>query len=90
MNPDHEWGVVEQLAALQADYLALLLWSKTEDGEKNRNRPKPIERPGIEPDRDVQKFGSDPVPIDELEDFLGWSKPIALPRDARGRFVKRS
>ena len=25
-----------------ADYLALILWSKTKDGHKNRNRPKSI------------------------------------------------
>lgn len=91
-----QWGLTDQLLALVGDYLAWIAWSKTADGEKNRNRPKPIPRPGVETDADTRKFGSDPVPIDELEDFLGWAKDRLQekknepqPRDARGRFVKR-
>lgn len=90
-----EWGISEQLLALVADYLAWIQWSKTTDGEKGRNRPKPIPRPGVEPDTKTQRIGADPVPIAELEAFLGWaSEKVAevkqdRPRDARGRFVKR-
>lgn len=91
-----QWGLTEQLLALVADYQAWLMWAKTEDGAKNRNRPKPIQRPGVEPDEDRQTFGSDPVPLDELDEFLGWAsrrveqERRALPlRDSRGRFVKR-
>lgn len=32
----------QMLLAQQADILHLLLWAKTKDGQKNRNRPKSI------------------------------------------------
>lgn len=90
------WTLNEQLLALVADYLAWLQWAQTEDGSKGRNRPKPIPRPGVEPDLDVQKFGSDPVALDALDDFLGWAtarveqqKAPTRPRDpVTGRFIK--
>lgn len=94
-----EWSLSDYLLAQIADANAWMVWSKSKDGQKNRNRPKPIPRPGLEDDStDVRVFGSDPIPIDELEDFLGWSRelsgdaPLAnppQPRDARGRFMKR-
>lgn len=68
------WGLNEQLLALVADYLAWLQWAKTEDGSKNRNRPRPIPRPGVEDEsREVRTFGSDPVALDALDEFLGWA-----------------
>lgn len=90
------WSLSDQLLALVGDYLAWIAWSKTADGEKNRNRPKPIPRPGVTPDTDTQTFGSDPVPLGELEEFLGWAQERVQqkkkpPRDpVTGRFVKRS
>lgn len=96
VEPEHSgWGISEHLLALVADYLAWIQWTKTEDGQKNRNRPKPIERPGVERPTDTRKIGADPVPIAELEAFLGWASDKVAevkqdrPRDARGRFVKR-
>ena len=93
-----EWSLTDHLLAMIADANTWLVWSKSKDGQKNRNRPKPIPRPGLEDDSsDVQRFGSDPVPIDQLDDFLGWSAELAgeaplanppQPRDARGRFMK--
>ena len=91
------WGLSEQLLALIGDYLAWQVWAQSKDGEKGRNRPKPIPRPGVEPDEDVRTFGSDPVALDELDAFLGWAKERVeeqqvptRPRDAvTGRFVKR-
>ena len=90
------WTLSDQLLALVGDYLAWIAWSKTADGEKGRNRPKPIPRPGVEPDEDVRTFGSDPVALDELDAFLGWAKERVeeqqvptRPRDARGRFIKK-
>lgn len=90
------WGLTEQLLALVADYSATLMWLQTADAEKGRNRPRPIPRPGVEPDVDVQKFGSDPVTLDALDDFLGWAKATVegtkksqRPRDpVTGRFIK--
>lgn len=93
-----EWSLSDYLLAMIADANTWLVWSKSQDGQKNRNRPKPIPRPGMEEDKDTRVFGSDPIPIDELDDFLGWSAELAgeaplanppQPRDARGRFMKR-
>lgn len=94
-----EWGLAEHLLAEIADASAWLVWSKTKDAERNRNKPRPIPRPGITPDEtDTRHFGSDPVPLADLDDFLGWSAELAgnapladppQPRDARGRFMRR-
>ena len=67
------WGVSEHLLASAVDALRWLVWSKTKDGEKNRNRPKPVPRPGVKPDKGRM---SDAVamPVDELKKYL------ALPR----------
>ena len=46
INPDHWWGIAEHLHASAVDALNLLVWSKTEDASKGRNRPVPIPRPG--------------------------------------------
>ena len=32
----------ETLLAMMTDYLALLFWGRTKDGQKNRNRPKSV------------------------------------------------
>lgn len=44
------WLLDEQLAALVADRLQVLIWQKTGDGQKGKNVPKPIPRPGFEDD----------------------------------------
>lgn len=90
------WGLQEQLLAELVDSAAWLIWSKTDNGKKNRNRPKPIPRPGV-PDTNQmgegeRRIGSDAVPLDELDDFLQWEHEVRAkpprPRDARGRFIK--
>lgn len=89
------WDLHAQLQAAAVDSLRWLQWAQTKDGEKNRNRPKPIPRPGVEADKDSRQIGSAPLPLSELDEFLGWrpADPIVAkdpqPRDARGRFVKR-
>jgi hypothetical protein len=40
------WSVTDHLLAMVVDLLGLLVWFKTKDGSKNRNRPKPVARPG--------------------------------------------
>ena len=42
------WTLAEQLSALVADRLQILIWQQTGDGQKGRNPPTPIERPGFE------------------------------------------
>lgn len=85
---DAPWSLSEHLLAESVDSLRMLLWAKTKDGQKNRNRPKPIERPGRRP----EKLGKAPLPVDEMCDWLGWdlAEPTKKPaRDSRGRFVKQ-
>ncbi|WP_424462883.1 DUF5361 domain-containing protein [Pseudoclavibacter helvolus] len=94
---DAPWDLERMLLAEQIDLLSLLVWAKTKDGSKNRNRPKPYPRPGARP----KKFGKKPLPIEDMREWLGWnSTPTPTveqfdfdykpPRDSRGRFVKRS
>jgi hypothetical protein len=39
------WGAAEHLLAGLVDLTNMLVWMKSADGQKNRNRPKPIQRP---------------------------------------------
>ena len=67
-----EWGLNEQLLAVMANALHWLQWAQTKDGERGRNRPVPILPPWEEDEaREVQRFGAEPVPLDELDAFLG-------------------
>ncbi|WRS29606.1 DUF5361 domain-containing protein [Actinomycetaceae bacterium MB13-C1-2] len=73
--PDWQWHLIgNQLSAFQADLLNLLWWAKTEDGQKDRNRPAPVSRPGVPGyQRDAEaEFAA--MDIDALEATL------ALPR----------
>lgn len=69
---DAGWGLSEQLLAMVVDNTNWLVWAKTDDAAKNRNRPKPIPRPGVKPDGVT--IGSGAIPIDEMAAFLGWDK----------------
>ena len=53
--------LTDTLLATVADYLALILWAKTKDGQKNRNRPKSIRdalENGNKKDNDIIGFNS--------------------------------
>lgn len=51
INPDWQWADPGLAALADArDFLAMLWWAKTKDAEKNRNRPEPFPRPGVEVD----------------------------------------
>lgn len=45
--PDDFWTPDRDLLASVIDGQNLLIWLKTEDARKGRNRPKPITRPGV-------------------------------------------
>lgn len=75
MNPDEfMWGLPEQLYATIVDQLRIANWMRTEDGSKGRNPPEPLPRPGLV-DPDQTTFGEGPLPLDELDEFLGWTPP---------------
>lgn len=56
-DEDSLWGLPEMLLAEAADSLRWLVWAKTEDGQKNRNHPHPIPRPGVEPPTSTRRSG---------------------------------
>lgn len=69
-----EWDLQAQIAAQAANSLAWLVWAQTKDGERNRNRPDPLLPPWVEDEnKDVRRFGGAPLPLAELDDWLGWS-----------------
>lgn len=73
LGPSEAWSPRDLLAASQVDNSTFLAWTKTKDAADHPNRPpKPIPRPGVQETAEVKHFGSDPVPLDELADWLGW------------------
>lgn len=69
MNPQWMWGLSEHLIAGMVDSLRWLVWSKTKDGQHNRNHPQPLPRPGVAA---PERLGDKPVSIADMNDFLGW------------------
>jgi hypothetical protein len=63
------WGLSDHLLAVIADAVIAGNWMQSKDGQKNRNRPKPIPRPGVEQDK---KYGGKAESIDTIRDWLGW------------------
>jgi len=71
MHPDAApWGLSEHLLAVVADAVIAGNWMQSRDGQKNRNRPKPIPRPGVKPES--KKFGGQAEDIDTIRAWLGW------------------
>lgn len=71
-NPDVIWTLEALLQAEVIDTLHDLRWMKTKDGSKNRNRPKPLKRPGVEVREDEEVVG-DAMEMDDLKALIGWS-----------------
>lgn len=65
-----EWGLSEFLLAHMIDLLAEANWQRT---GRPGGHPKPFPRPGLEPEGTT--YGSDPIPLDEMAEWLGWPKP---------------
>lgn len=63
------WGLREQLLAAAVDALNVANWQR--GSGKRKDYPKPIPRPGVEPTS--KTYGSKPVPIDEMAEWLGWA-----------------
>lgn len=71
MSPqDFPWTLEAQLLAEAADQLRVANWQRS--GGKKRDYPKPIPRPGVEPDSTTYG-GKGALPYDEMADWLGWS-----------------
>lgn len=67
------WGLQEHLLAAVLDAVRVANWQR---GRAKRSEyPQPIPRPGVEPDQ--QKIGAEPIPMDEMTDWLGWNEADA-------------
>jgi len=68
---DIEWDLTNQLLAAQVDVLAIANWQRA--GGKRKDKPKPVERPGMRPDRTTYGGSKDDaLPLDQMADWLGW------------------
>lgn len=69
LNPRLAWDTTDYLLADLADSQRWLVWSKTRDGQRNRNRPKPIPRPGV---REVEGRMTDvrAMSVEDMKAFL--------------------
>lgn len=74
---DQRWGDVEQLLALHADLLQLIVWQRTKDGAAGRNQPRPIPRPGDEPRG--RRLGNAAIPVTDLAVWLEARRRGELP-----------
>lgn len=72
LYPDYvEWDLGAHLAADAVDLLHLLVWFKTKDGSKGRNRPKPYPRPGVEDvDSSKKVRKGDVITLDAARDLF--------------------
>lgn len=67
------WTTSDYLLAAVVDGVQLLAWLQSEDGQKGRNRPTPIQRPATEqPESESTESG---VSIDEMEVWLAKRNP---------------
>lgn len=74
---EFQWGLTQMLLADLVDHVSLLWWTKTEDGQKDRNRPLPIPRPGVEVSEDTEGRGSITERIGEAVDLETVNKMLA-------------
>lgn len=64
INPEYSWEQSHYLLANIANSLQLLVWAQTKDGQKNRNRPKPIMPPKLHEDKPTAHT------VDKYKDLL--------------------
>jgi hypothetical protein len=74
VGEDVEWDLRNQLIAAAVDALRTGNWQRGQG--KERDRPKPIPRPGVEQDK---TYGKEAIPIDEMVHWLGWERQLAEP-----------
>lgn len=70
--PDSWWTPERDLMASLIDLVALNVWMKSEDGRKGRNKPKPIERPGVSNGR---RMGKTSLPQSQVRALLAARGP---------------
>lgn len=85
-GPDRVWTLANQLRAAQVDLLAGANWQRS--GGKKKDRPRPIPRPGIEPDEVVHVGNSEtkrtPAEIEALFAEIAEREAAAGPEYSAG------
>jgi hypothetical protein len=81
-NPD-QWDREEHLLAGIYDLLATANWQR--GGKKSAPRPKPLPRPGVKPPGVVRKYGTESMPIDEMQARLNRKNHRGGVRGSRAR-----
>lgn len=72
LGDDSDWTTANQLLAMIADHLAVANWFQTKDGEKGKNRPKQIPRPGVKEEEETTYGKGTTMSMDEARAWLGW------------------
>lgn len=81
-RPPASWWTPERdLLASVIDLLSIQVWQRSEDGSKNRNRPKPIERPGVSSGR---RMGATSLPQEQVLAILRSRGPVREGGDELG------
>jgi hypothetical protein len=77
LYPDEwQWDLHAHMLADLIDLTHLLVWFKTKDGAKGRNRPKPYPRPGVE-DEGSRTVKGTARPLDEVRSRLSVPRTAA-------------
>lgn len=72
LGDDSDWNTTNQLLAMVADHLAVANWFQTKDGQKGKNRPKQIPRPGVRDEEETTYGKGTSMSMDEAREWLGW------------------
>lgn len=72
LGDDSDWNTTNQLLAMVADHLATANWFQTKDGQKGKNRPKQIPRPGVRDEEETTYGKGTSMSMDEARKWLGW------------------
>lgn len=74
LGDDSDWNTTNQLLAMVADHLAVANWFQTKDGQKGKNRPKQIPRPGVRDEEETTYGKGTSMSMDEARKWLGWDR----------------
>lgn len=69
LNPRLAWDTTDYLLADIADSQRWLVWAKTKNGQKNKDRPKPLPRPGVA-DVNGRMTEVTAMDVDQMKRFL--------------------
>lgn len=72
LGDDSDWNTTNQLLAMVADHLAIANWFETKDGQKGKNRPKQIPRPGVRDEEETTYGKGTKMSMSEAKEWLGW------------------